>query len=312
MHKTSPKGILGFPVTPMKENGEIDTDAFVMNVEFLLESGLDAIFPACGAGEYTSLDTQEYEQLVKLCVETVAGKVPVYTGVGGNIQEAKKRAEISEEQGADGYLIMPPYLIKGSQNGLYEYFAQIAKTTDLNAIVYQRNNAILSADTLARLAQIEQVVGFKDGDGNMEKNSEFSHRFTGEIDFLNGIPMAEVTMAVYMPLGYESYSSAISNYIPHVSRKYFEALKSGDKETAKEIYEDVILPLNRIRVKGEGYAVSLIKAGMEIVGLPVGQTVRAPIDAVSPEHFKEMEAVLKTVLEKYPNEIYEKYTAKIT
>ncbi|MCG1009740.1 5-dehydro-4-deoxyglucarate dehydratase [Salinicoccus sp. ID82-1] len=309
MNRTSPKGILGFPVTPMKRDGEIDTEAFVKNVEFLLENGLDAIFPVCGAGEYTNLDDQEYEQLIELTMETVDGKVPVYTGVGGNIQEAKRRARISEAQGVEGYLIMPPYLVQGSQDGLYEYFAQIAKSTNLNAIVYQRNNAILEADTLERLTEIEQIVGFKDGNGNMERNNEFTHRFAGRIDFLNGMPMAEVTMAAYMPLGYDSYSSAISNYIPHISRQYFDALKSGDQEAAKEIYEDVILPLNRIRGKGKGYAVSLIKAGMEIVGLPVDKAVRPPVTPVDPAHFKEMEAVLKAALEKYPSKTYEKFKA---
>lgn len=309
MNKTSPKGILGFPVTPMNKEGEIDTEAFVKNVEFLLEGGLEAVFPACGAGEYTNLNDEEYEKIVDLTVKTVDGKVPVYTGVGGNITEAKNRAIISEKLGAEGYLIMPPYLIEGSQKGIYEYFAQIAEITNLNAIIYQRNNAILEADTLKKLSQIDQIVGFKDGYGNMEKNNEFSHKYKNKIDFLNGMPMAEVTMASYLPLGFESYSSAISNYIPHISRKYFDALKAGDEETVSHIYENVIFPLNSIRVKGKGYAVALIKAGMEIVGLPVGTTVRPPVSEVEPEHYKEMEEILKKALELYPSDLYEKYKA---
>ncbi len=304
MDRTSPKGILGFPVTPMKSNGEIDTDAFVKNIEFLLEGGLQAVFPACGAGEYTNLNDEEYKTLVDLTVKTVNGKVPVYSGVGGNIEEAKRRAKLSEELGADGYLIMPPYLIIGSQEGIYEYFAQIAQASSLNAIIYQRDNAILEADTLKKLIEVEQIVGFKDGYGNMELNSEFSHKFKGEIDFLNGMPMAEVTMSTYMPLGYDSYSSAISNYIPHISRKYFVAIQQGDSEVADDIYENIILPLHAIRKKEKGYAVALIKAGMKIVGLPVGDAVRAPVIEVKEEHYNEMKEVLDKALELYPSELY--------
>ncbi|WP_462420252.1 5-dehydro-4-deoxyglucarate dehydratase [Salinicoccus sp. Marseille-QA3877] len=304
MNRTSPKGILGFPVTPMKSNGEIDTEAFVKNIEFLVEGGLQAVFPACGAGEYTNLNDEEYKTLVDLAVKTVNGKVPVYSGVGGNIEEAKRRAKLSEELGADGYLIMPPYLIIGSQDGIYEYFAQIAKASNLNAIIYQRDNAILEADTLRRLIEVEQIVGFKDGYGNMELNSEFSHKFKGKVDFLNGMPMAEVTMSTYMPLGYDSYSSAISNYIPHISRKYFDAIQEGDDEVAETIYENVILPLHAIRKKEKGYAVALIKAGMNIVGLPVGATVRAPVIEVKDEHYNEMKEILDKALELYPSDLY--------
>lgn len=309
MNRTSPKGILGFPVTPMKSNGEIDTDAFVKNIEFLVEGGLQAVFPACGAGEYTNLNDEEYKTLVDLTVKTVNGKVPVYSGVGGNIEEAKRRAKLSEELGADGYLIMPPYLIIGSQEGIYEYFAQIAQSTNLNAIIYQRDNAILEADTLRRLIEVEQIVGFKDGYGNMELNSEFSHKFKGKIDFLNGMPMAEVTMATYMPIGYDSYSSAISNYIPHISRKYFDAIQEDDNEVAENIYENIILPLQAIRKKEKGYAVALIKAGMQIVGLPVEDTVRAPVIEVKKEHYNEMKEVLEKALELYPSKLSNKLKA---
>ena len=108
--------------------------------------------------------------MVEVAVSVTAGKVPVYTGVGGNIQTSLELARISEDKGADGYLILPPYLVTGEQAGLSAYFKAIAESTDLNSIVYQRDNVALSLSTLEALAEVPQVVGVKNGLGNMELN----------------------------------------------------------------------------------------------------------------------------------------------
>ncbi|SEA78556.1 5-dehydro-4-deoxyglucarate dehydratase [Thalassobacillus cyri] len=298
--RQAPSGILGFPIVPFNENGNIEEKGLIRNIEFLLDNGLEAIFIACGSGEFHALSRKEYERLVELAVSVTDGRVPVYTGVGGNVSEAIEKAQISEKHGADGYLILPPYLIEGEQEGLYEYYKAIIQSTELNAILYQRANAVLQLDALQKLVEFPQVVAVKDGVGNNDLNIELTQTIGNRIAWLNGMPMAEVTMPVYIPLGFNSYSSAISNYIPHISRQFYEALLKGDKQSVNNIYEDVILPINRIRKKRKGYAVSLIKAGMEIVGLPVSRAVRPPIVEVEHEHYNELKAILKKALEKYP------------
>ncbi|WLD93710.1 5-dehydro-4-deoxyglucarate dehydratase [Alkalihalobacillus sp. AL-G] len=300
--RKAPTGILGFPIVPFNENGNIDEKGLTKNIEFLLENGLESIFIACGSGEYHAISTKEYETMVEIAVSVVDGKVPVYTGVGGNSAEAIEKAQISERLGADGYLILPPYLIEGEQEGLYEYYKSIIKSSDLNAILYQRANAVLQLHTLKKLVEFPQVVGVKDGVGNVDLNIELTQMIGNRVGWLNGMPMAEVTMPAYIPLGFNSYSSAISNYIPHISRKFYNALLNDDKQLVNDIYEDVILPINRIRKKRKGYAVSLIKAGMKIVGLPVSTDVRPPIVPVEQDHYKELEGILKKAIEKYPAE----------
>lgn len=300
-NRQAPTGISGFPVSPFDENGNIDEKALTVNIEFLLEEGLESIFIACGAGEFHNLSNEEFEKVVKLASSVVNGKVPFYTGVGGNLTEALEKAKISEKYGADGYLILPPYLIEGEQEGIYEYYRAIVTSTDLNAIVYQRANGVLQLETLKRLLEFPQVVGLKDGIGNMEMNIEFTQEIGDRLGWLNGMPMAEVTMPAYLPLGYKCYSSAISNYIPHISRKFYDALLNDDTQTVNEIYENVILPINRIRRKRKGYAVALIKAGMEIVGLPVTNTVRPPVTPVEKEHYEELKQILTRALERYPS-----------
>jgi 5-dehydro-4-deoxyglucarate dehydratase len=299
-NRKSPTGILGFPVAPLDEKGNLDLKGLEANIDFLLEEGLTSIFVACGAGELHAISNDEYRSMVAVAVEKTKGKVPLYTGVGGNITAALEQAKISAELGAEGYLILPPYLIDPSQEGLYNYLSEIIGSTDLNAIVYNRDNCVLNSDTLGKLCEFPQLVGFKDGIGNMEVISEFTHLFGDRLEWINGMPLAEVTMAAYLNLGFTTYSSAISNYIPHISAKYFDALQSGNKQVAHEIYQDVIFPIHKIRKQKKGYAVSLIKAGMKIVGLPVSTNVRAPIAPVEPAHYNELKKIIENALVKYP------------
>ncbi|KKI89687.1 5-dehydro-4-deoxyglucarate dehydratase [Bacillus sp. SA1-12] len=304
--RKAPSGILGFPVAPFTVNNKLDEKLLAQNIQFLLNEGLEAIFVACAAGEYPSLSKEEYEAMVEVAVSVTNGKVPVYTGVGGNIQISLEFAEISAKRGADGYLILPPYLVSGEQSGLADYFKTIAESTELNAIVYQRDQVSLSLETLETLAEIPQVVGVKDGLGNMELNTLLTQTFKQRFGWLNGMPLAEVTMPAYVPLGFNSYSSAISNYIPHISRMFYDAVLNHDQETVDDLYQHVILPINSIRKKRNGYAVSLIKAGMEIMGIPVGQTVRKPIKPVEKEHYAELEVILKQAMDRYPKPVTEK------
>lgn len=144
-------------------------------------------------------------------------------------------------------MILPPYLVHGEQEGLYQYAKTIIESTDLNAILYQRDNAVLSVEQIKRLTECEQLVGVKDGVGNMDLNINLVYTIGDRLGWLNGMPMAEVTMPAYLPIGFHSYSSAISNYIPHISRMFYDALKNGNDELVKELYRHVILPINDIR-----------------------------------------------------------------
>ncbi|ATH94216.1 5-dehydro-4-deoxyglucarate dehydratase [Bacillus glycinifermentans] len=298
--RKAPEGILGFPVAPFNGQGKLEEEALFQNIQFLLDEGLEAIFIACGSGEFQSLSRAEYEQMVEIAVSAAGGKVPVYTGVGGNLSTAVEWAELSAEKGADGYLILPPYLIKGEQEGLYQYTKTIIESTDLNAIIYQRDHAVLTLGQVERLTELKQLVGLKDGAGDMDLNISLSYTLGDRLGLLNGMPMAEVTMPAYAPIGFTSYSSAISNYIPHISRMFYEALLNGNKQLAKDLYKHVILPINDIRKQRKGYAVSLIKAGMEIMGLNVKNVARPPIVPVEKDHCRQLETILKNAMDRYP------------
>jgi 5-dehydro-4-deoxyglucarate dehydratase len=296
-----PTGILGFPTAPYNENGDIDERALAKNIEFLIKGGLSSIFIACGSGEFHALNKAEYQSMVEVAVSVANGRVPVYSGVGGSIADAVDLVRLSENLGVDGYLILPPYLIEGEQEGLYNYYKTIIQKSSLPAILYQRDNAILQLATLRRLIEeLPQIVGVKDGCGNMELNLELTQTLGDKVEWLNGMPFAEITMPAYHSIGFNSYSSAMSNYIPHVSRLYYDALKEGNEELVKEIYVNVLLPINQIRKARKGYAVSLIKAGMEIIGMPVANTVRPPCVPVEKEHYEQLKIIIEKTLVNYP------------
>lgn len=296
-----PVGILGFPTAPYNENGDIDERALAKNIEFLIEEGLSSIFIACGSGEFHALNKAEYQTMVEVAVSVTKGRVPVYSGVGGSIASAIELVRLSENLGVDGYLILPPYLIEGEQEGLFHYYKSIIQKSNLHAILYQRDNAVLQLPTLQRLIEeLPQIVGVKDGYGNMELNLELIQTIGDRVEWLNGMPFAEITMPAYHSIGFNSYSSAMSNYIPHVSKLYYDALKEGNDDLVKDIYLDVLLPINQIRKARKGYAVSLIKAGMKIVGLPVANTVRPPCVPVEEEHYEELKTIIEKTLVKYP------------
>lgn len=292
-NQVSLAGIMGFPVTPFDHNENVNEQAFEANVRFLLENGLDSIFVCAGSGEFQSLDIKEYEQLVAISVSVSAGKAPIFAGAGGNLKEAVERVQLAERLGADGLLLLPPYLIVPEQEGLYQYYRTIAESTALPVIIYQRDNAVFTLATLEKLANLPNVIGFKDGLGNFELNIEFVQSLGNKLQWMNGMPLAELTMPAYHALGFHSYSSAISNYIPQVSRKYRESLLGGNQELLQAIYREVILPIHRIRQQRKGYAVSLIKAGMEIVGLPVGLQVRSPLVQVEREHYGQLASIIQ-------------------
>ncbi|MDF2721853.1 MAG: putative 5-dehydro-4-deoxyglucarate dehydratase [Paenibacillus sp.] len=293
-------GIMGFPITPYNSNDQVDELGFEANVSFLARNGLNSVFVCAGSGEYQSLSLAEFEQLVTIGVSAAAGKVPIFAGVGGNIREALARVKAAERLGASGFLLLPPYLIVPEQEGLYQYYRTISDSTSLPLILYQRDNAVFTPRTLERLAELPNVIGFKDGLGNMELNVEYVQTIGSRLQWVNGMPMAEFTMPVYHALGYQSYSSAISNYIPHISRLFYDSLLGGDQERLQTIYREVLLPIHHIRQSRKGYAVSLIKAGMQIIGQPISLSVRAPLVPVEKEHYAQLETVIQRSFELFP------------
>jgi 5-dehydro-4-deoxyglucarate dehydratase len=292
-------GLLFFPVTPFAADGDVDLAALAAHVSRGVDAGAGGVFAACGTGEFSGLEPDEYEQVVRVTVQAVARRVPVFAGAGGPVRTARRFAGLAAGAGADGMLLLPPYLTEASGAGLVRYVAE-ATRDDLPAIVYNRANARFDEASAVAVAKLPPVIGFKDGAGDLDlmirvvravRDEERAAGTKPPFLFFNGMPTAEVTQRAYRAIGVPLYSSAVFAFAPRVALAYYDALESGDLATLDALERAFYHPLARLRAKGSGYAVSLIKAGVELAGYSSGG-VRAPLTEVAPGHREELAAIL--------------------
>jgi 5-dehydro-4-deoxyglucarate dehydratase len=264
------------------------------------------VFVACGTGEFSALEQGEYSGVVHAAVEAVAGLVPVFAGAGGPVRTARRFADRAKEAGADGILLLPPYLTEASGHGLVGYVRE-ATREDLPTIVYNRANARFNEDSALAVARLPQVIGFKDGAGDLDLMARIVRVVRDQGNdpsflFFNGMPTAEVTQRAYRAIGVPLYSSAAFAFAPGVALAYYEALERADQDTLAALESAFYHPLARLRAKGAGYAVSLIKAGVELAGYPSGG-VRPPLTEVTPAHREELASILAAGLAAVPEPV---------
>ncbi|GAA1092692.1 5-dehydro-4-deoxyglucarate dehydratase [Kitasatospora arboriphila] len=290
-------GPLFFPVTPFGPDGEIDTAVYAAHLEAGIAAGPGAVFAACGTGEFHALDPAEHARLVRTAGRVAAGRLPVYAGAGGPLPTARALARSAAEAGADGLLLMPPYLVRPPRSGLVAYTRQVAEAGGLPLIAYHRDTARLDVGTAVEIARLPQVVGIKDGCGDLELLArmitavETALRPSGKrFRFFNGLPTAEVTAPAYRGLGVRRYSSASFAFVPEIALAFHRALATGDESSVGRLLAAFYLPLVELRAEVPGYAVSLVKAGVRQRGLAVGG-VRPPLTDPAPEHLDRLRAL---------------------
>jgi 5-dehydro-4-deoxyglucarate dehydratase len=276
-------GVLFFPVTAFGADGELDLGAFSKHVEDGLAAGPGAIFVAAGTGEFHALDSDEHSRLVRRAVEISGGSLPVFAGAGGPLPNAQRCAQVAYGAGADGILLLPPYLVAGPQPGLVAYARAVASAAPLPLVIYSRDNAKFDVAATVELAAIPNVVGYKDGTGDLPsvaglvKAVRASLTATGrEFWFFNGLPTAELTVLEYRGIGVELYSSAVFCFAPEISLTFYRAVGGGDRGTAELLLDRFYRPFADLRQETPGFAVSLVKAAVRLRGLDVGG-VRPPL-----------------------------------
>lgn len=288
-------GLLFFPVTPYQRNGDVDLDELAAHIKRGVDAGAGGVFVACGTGEFSALEPDEYGAVVATAAGAIGGRVPVFAGAGGPVRTARRFADQAKDAGAAGILLLPPYLTEAAGAGLVDY-VRAATREDLPTIVYNRANARFTEDSAVAVSRLPQVIGFKDGAGDLDLMIRIV-RAVGDAGsnepffFFNGMPTAEVTQRAYRAIGVPLYSSAAFAFAPQVALAYYDALERDDQETLARLERVFYHPLARLRAKGTGYAVSLIKAGVELAGHSSGG-VRPPLTAVTPEHREELARIL--------------------
>jgi 5-dehydro-4-deoxyglucarate dehydratase len=294
-------GVLFFPVTPFAADGSLDEERLAQHIESGVAAGAGGVFVACGTGEFHALSADEIERATRVAVRTTAGRVPVLAAAGGPVPVARDQAARVERAGADGILLLPPYLVGAPQQGLVRYVREVTAATGLPVVFYQRGTARLTADTAAEIAALPGVVGLKDGIGDIERMHRIVRAVravpgTEDFQFFNGLPTAEMTAPAYQGIGVGLYSSAVFAFAPEIALAFHRALAGGDEALVSRLLDEFYGPLVALRDEVPGYAVSLVKAGVTLRGLDVGG-VRAPLLDPTPEHIARLAKLLDHGLE---------------
>ncbi|CAH0294400.1 Putative 5-dehydro-4-deoxyglucarate dehydratase [Agrobacterium fabrum str. J-07] len=286
-------GLLSFPVTHFDAEGRFAADSYREHVEWLAGYKAPVLFAAGGTGEFFSLKPDEIPTIVATAKE-VAGETAIVSGCGYGTEIAVDIARSVEKVGADGILLLPHYLIDAPQEGLYAHIKKVCQSVGIGVMVYNRDNSVLQADTLARLCdECPNLVGFKDGTGDIGLVRQITAKMGDRLMYLGGMPTAELFAEAYLGAGFTTYSSAVFNFVPGLANEFYAALRAGERATCERILVDFFYPFMAIRNRAKGYAVSAVKAGVRLQGFNAGP-VRAPLKDLTNEEIGMLEALIGT------------------
>jgi 5-dehydro-4-deoxyglucarate dehydratase len=285
-------GLLSFPLTDFDAQLRFAPKPYAERLEWLQPYGASALFAAGGTGEFFSLEPGEFSQVIQVALDTCRGRTPIIAGAGGGTTLAIQYAQEAERLGAQGILLLPHYLTEGSQAGLIAHVEAVCKSVQCGVIVYNRGACRLTPASLLVLAErCPNLIGFKDGFGDIEKFVAIRQTLGERFAYLGGLPTAEVFAGAYKAMGCPVYSSAVFNFIPKTAMEFYNAHAANDTATCDRLIRDFFLPYIALRNQGEGYAVSIVKAGATLVGHSAGP-VRPPLSDLLPHEMQQLAELL--------------------
>ena len=285
-------GLLSFPLTDFDAQLDFAPRAYAERLDWLQPYGASALFAAGGTGEFFSLEPGEYRHVIQVALDRCRGRTPILAGAGGGTRLAIQYAQEAQALGAQGILLLPHYLTEASQQGLIDHVEAVCRSVKFGVVVYNRGACKLTPASLLTLAdRCPNLIGFKDGLGDIEKFVAIRQTLGDRFAYLGGLPTAEVFAGAYKAMGCPVYSSAVFNFIPRTAMAFYDAHAAGDSATCERLIRDFFLPYIAIRNKGEGYAVSIVKAGATLVGRSAGP-VRPPLSDLKPAEVEQLSALI--------------------
>ncbi|HQT63672.1 MAG: 4-hydroxy-tetrahydrodipicolinate synthase [Acidocella sp. 20-57-95] len=267
-------------ITPMREDGSIDEDAYVRFIDWQIAQGTHGIVPVGTTGESPTLSHDEHKRVVELAVATARGRVPVIAGAGSNsTAEAIGLAQHAKKAGADAVLVVTPYYNKPTQEGLFRHYTAIADAADIPIIIYNipgRSVIDMSVETMARLAKHKNIVGVKDATANLTRPLHTTRACGEAFVQLSG---EDHTAIAYLASGGHGCISVTANVAPALCAQMHNAWQNGDVKTAMAIQARLVPLHDAMFVESNPgpvkFAASLLGFGSNTCRLPLAPIAEA-------------------------------------
>jgi 4-hydroxy-tetrahydrodipicolinate synthase len=282
------KGSIVAIVTPFKNN-KLDEKALTDLIEWHISEGTNAIVPCGTTGESATLEYDEHYSVIEITIQTVNGRVPVIAGTGANsTDETVMMTEKARKLGADGALLVTPYYNKPTQDGLYRHYKTVAEKVNIPIVLYNvpgRTAVNLLPQTVARLAEIDNIVAIKEATGDMRQVSEVLRLSGNRLTVLSG---DDFTTLPLMALGGKGAISVSANIVPNDVSSMCRAFEDGDHEEAKRLHYK-LEPLNKAMFI-ETNPIP-VKSALSIMG-KIQDELRLPLWPMSGENKEKLKKTL--------------------
>ena len=285
-----PCGIIPAMATPFTADGELNEEALRQLTRHLIQGGVHGLFATGSQGEFWALTPQEKQRVWEIVLAEGEGRVPVYAGTGAvttrEVRELNRRAEAA---GADAVSIITPFFVRPTEAELEAHYRAIAEATSLPILLYNnpgRTGGVnLSAELVARLAEVENIVGVKDSSGDLTLTMEYIRLTPHDFAVLSG---RDTLIFAGLLHGTKGAIAATANVVPALVVEIYEAFQAGEVERARRAQER-LAPLRL--AFGLGSFPVVVKEALELIGIPAGPC-RGPVGALSPEKRAELRQVL--------------------
>jgi 4-hydroxy-tetrahydrodipicolinate synthase len=277
-------------VTPMTEDGAVDEISLRKLVEFHIEQGTDALVPVGTTGESATLDEDEHCNVIKVVVETVAGRIPVIAGTGANCtREAIELTLKAKQLGADACLLVTPYYNKPTQEGLYLHFKAIAEAVDIPQILYNvpgRTACDMLPETVGRLAKIPNIIGVKEASGKLDRVKQIRALTGDDFAIYTG---DDAISREFCLLGGNGSITVSGNVAPKLVHEMLAAALRGDSENSAEIDAKLSGLHNSLFIQSNPIPVKWAVAEMGLMA----KGIRLPLTWLTPDCFDEVRSAMR-------------------
>lgn len=283
------KGLMVAMVTPFKE-GMVDEVKISELVNFHIQNGTDVLVPCGTTGESATLSFQEHQRVVETTISAAQGKIPVIAGTGSNnTAEAIRLTEHAKEAGASGALLISPYYNKPTQEGLYQHFKAVAEAVDIPIVLYNiasRTAVNIEPETVARLAEIKNIVAIKEASGSLSQMSHIVSLCGGKLTLISGDDALTLPL---LAIGGKGVISVIANIVPADLKEMITEFEKGNIEGARKIHYR-LLPLIKAMFIETNPAP--VKTAMELMGM-IGGELRLPLCPMKDANVEKLKKVLR-------------------